>query len=117
MSRSSRLFALLVVAWTTASPFLWRHTISDNVGALIPWVFMVQPAALATIALLALPGFWLGVRWVAWSVILAVAVVVLSQLTFPSATPAGLLMNGALLCLASVQALRSSGQHRGLLTR
>jgi hypothetical protein len=116
MSRASRIFAFVVVAWTTASPFLWRHTISDSVGTLIPWEFMVQPAALAAIGLLALPGFWLGVRWVAWTVIAAVAVVVLSQLTFPPATPSGLLMNGALLCLASVQALRLSGQHPRLLT-
>ena len=77
---------------------------------------MVQPVALAAIGLLALPGFWLGVRWVAWAVIAAVAVVLLSQLTFPSATPSGLLMNGVLLCLASVQSLRASGPHPRLLT-
>lgn len=75
---------------------------------------MAQPAALAAIGLLALPGFWRGVRWVAWSVIVATAEVVLSQVEFPSATPAGILMNGALLCLASVQAMRSSPRHRRL---
>ena len=112
MSRFSRIFTLFVVVWTVASPFLWRYAISDSVGALIPWEFMLQPAVLAAIGLLALPGLWLGVRWVAWSVAVAVAVVVLSQVTFPSATPDGLFMNGALLCLAAVQALRSSGQHR-----
>lgn len=116
MLRPSRIFAFVVVAWTAVSPFLWRYTISKSVGVLIPWEFMAQTAALATIGLLALPGFWLGVRWVAWSVIVAVAVVVLSQMVFPAVANAGIFMNGSLLCLTAVLALRSSGQPRRRLT-
>jgi len=112
MPRSSRIFASVVVAWAAVSPFLWRRTILDSAGALIPWEFMVQPAALAAIGLLALPGLWRGVRWVAWSLFVAVALVVLSQVTFPAATPAGLFLNSALLCFAAAVTLRSSGYLR-----
>ena len=112
MSRLSRIFAFVVVAWTAASPFLWRRALFDIVGGQIPWEFTVQPVALAVLGVLALPGLWLGVRWVAWSVFVAVAVVALSQLAFSSAMPGGLFMNGALLCLVAALALRSAGQNR-----
>jgi len=91
---------------------LWWHTISDRYGVPIPWEFMAQLAVLAAIGLLALPGLWRGVRWISWGVIVAVAAVVLSQAAFPSAMPDGLLMNGALLCVAAGLTLRSRGRLR-----
>lgn len=109
MSHTSRIAAIAAVAWATASPLLWWHNISARYGAQIPWEFMLQLAALAAIGIVALPALWRGVRWGAWAVIGAVVAVVLSHVMFPSAMLGGLLMNGALLCIAAWLTLRSSG--------
>jgi hypothetical protein len=78
----------------------------------VPGELMAQLAVLAVVGLLALPGLWRGVRWISWALIGAAVAIVLSQVAFPSAMPDGLLMNGALLCVAAGLTLRSSGRLR-----
>jgi hypothetical protein len=92
----------LVLAWVVASPIIWWHNFSTNFGIQPELMFMLQPAALAALGVIAFPLLWrphakASIALVGLSVSIASSILLLSTV-FPDGT----VINAALLSLVGV---------------